>query len=170
MAHSSHDKDRNLSFLPVAHQTMIKNLNESGGSSADALVSAETDQRVMQMRIHDFIQQRLGDPNLTPRMIAEVHRISIRYLYKLFADQGLTVAGWIRQRRLERCRHEFADPRQRSRPVHEVAAGWGFTDAAHFSRLFRSVYGLPPGEYRRLSSHDDMRRQATTVHASSTTR
>ncbi|HKQ42432.1 MAG TPA: AraC family transcriptional regulator, partial [Pseudonocardia sp.] len=26
---------------------------------------------------------------------------------------------------------------------------WGFTDAAHFSRLFRATFGQSPREYRR---------------------
>jgi AraC-like DNA-binding protein len=30
-----------------------------------------------------------------------------------------------------------------------VAARWGLPDSAHFSRLFRRTYGLPPAEYRR---------------------
>lgn len=29
-----------------------------------------------------------------------------------------------------------------------IAARWGLVDAAHFSRLFRAAYGLPPTEYR----------------------
>jgi AraC-like DNA-binding protein len=28
-------------------------------------------------------------------------------------------------------------------------ARWGLPDPAHFSRLFRRVYGTPPAEYRR---------------------
>ena len=30
-----------------------------------------------------------------------------------------------------------------------IAARWGLTDPAHFSRAFRAAYGLPPSEYRR---------------------
>ncbi|GGQ13574.1 hypothetical protein GCM10010187_32420 [Actinomadura coerulea] len=39
----------------------------------------------------------------------------------LFQEQGLTVAAWIRERRLERCRHDLADPRLLARPVQGVA-------------------------------------------------
>jgi AraC-like DNA-binding protein len=34
--------------------------------------------------------------------------------------------------------------------VSAVAARWGLTNAAHFSRAFRAAYGVSPVEYRRL--------------------
>jgi AraC-like DNA-binding protein len=38
--------------------------------------------------------------------------------------------------------------------VGAIAARWGLIDAAHFSRLFRAAYGLPPGEYRLAAMAD----------------
>jgi AraC-like DNA-binding protein len=111
----------------------------------------ETQQRILQIRIHTFIQERLGDTRLSPAMIASAHGVSLRYLHRLFHDQGLTPAGWIRQRRLERCCRDLVDPALQSRPIHAIAARWGFTDGAHFSRLFRTTYGMPPSDYRRLA-------------------
>jgi AraC-like DNA-binding protein len=59
------------------------------------------------------------------------------------------VAGWVRERRLERSRHDLLDPALAARPVSAIAARWGLVDPAHFSRLFRAAYGVPPLEYRR---------------------
>ncbi|HVT69370.1 MAG TPA: hypothetical protein VHF26_16590 [Trebonia sp.] len=36
------------------------------------------------------------------------------------------------------------------RILPEAAWGWGFRDAAVFSRVFRAAYGLPPVEYRAV--------------------
>jgi AraC-like DNA-binding protein len=118
---------------------------------AEASLPPEARQQALQAKIHDFIQQRLGDPDLSPETVAAVHQISMRYLYKLFPHQGLTVAGWIRQRRLERCRSDLADPHLSRVPIHAIAARWGFTDSAHFSRAFRAAYGMPPKDYRHLT-------------------
>lgn len=82
-------------------------------------------------------------------MVAASHFISVRYLYRVFAMQNTTVVAWIRHRRLERCRKDLADPVFYAMPVSAVAARWGLLDSAHFSRLFRQTYGLPPAEYRR---------------------
>jgi hypothetical protein len=62
------------------------------------------------LRIHAFIEQHLGDADLTPGLVAAAHYISVRYLYRLFEAQGTTVATWIRHRRLEGCRKDLADP------------------------------------------------------------
>ncbi|WP_436768528.1 helix-turn-helix domain-containing protein [Streptomyces sp. URMC 123] len=137
---------------------------------AESALTPEAHHRALQTRIHAFVQQRLGDPRLTPDAIAAAHQISTRHLYKLFQEQGLTVAGWIRQRRLERCRRDLADPRLDSRPVHAIAARWGFTSDAHFSRLFRAVHGMTPTEYRFLMRYErGVREPSTAVRGPSRT-
>lgn len=111
-------------------------------------VPRDARQRALLLRIHTFIEQRLANPGLTPDVIASAHHISTRYLYKLFESQQSTVAGWIRWRRLERCRRNLLDPALRARPVSAIAARWGFTNPAHFSRVFRNAYGFAPAEFR----------------------
>lgn len=111
-------------------------------------VPPDTRQRALLLRIHAFIEQRLTDPVLSPGAIAAAHHISIRHLHRLFETQGTTVADWIRHRRLDRCRRDLLDSAQLTRPVGAIGTRWGFTDPAHFSRVFRAAYGLPPSEYR----------------------
>jgi AraC-like DNA-binding protein len=111
----------------------------------------ESRRQALLTTVQAFIQQRLGDPGLSPAMIAAAHHISLRTLHQLFHDGGLTVAGWIRQRRLECCRRDLSDPALADRPVAAIAGRWGFSSAADFSRAFRAVHGLPPSEYRRFA-------------------
>ncbi len=108
----------------------------------------ESRKLLLQAQIRDYIRQRLSDPKLSPETIAAAHRISLRYLYKIFDGQGVTLSAWIRRSRLEQCRRSLADPRHRLRPVHAIATRWGFHDASHFSRAFRAAYGESPIEYR----------------------
>jgi AraC-like DNA-binding protein len=109
----------------------------------------DTRRHALLTTVQGFIQQHLGDPRLTPSAVAAAHHMSLRSLHQLFHDERLTVAGWIRQRRLEQCRRDLADPALAARPVAAIAARWGFPSAADFSRAFRSVHGMPPAEYRR---------------------
>ncbi|WP_406071028.1 helix-turn-helix domain-containing protein [Micromonospora sp. NBC_01638] len=118
---------------------------------ATSVLPPETHRQALQTRIHDFIQQRLRDPGLTPGTIAAAHAVSTRHLHTIFQQQGLTVAAFIRQQRLERCRHDLADPRHRHRPIHAIAHQWGFTSAAHFTRLFHATYGRTPGDHRHAA-------------------
>jgi AraC-like DNA-binding protein len=114
----------------------------------------EPDQRTLMVRVQAFIRNRLVDPGLTPAVIAAAHSISTRQLQRLFQESGLTVTAWIRECRLEHCRRDLADPLLRGRPVHLVAARWGFTDAAHFSHVFRAAYGTGPKAYRESAGAD----------------
>jgi AraC-like DNA-binding protein len=67
------------------------------------------------------------------------------------------VAGWIRQRRLERCRQDLLDPALADWSVAAIAARWGLTNAGHFSHMFRVAYGLPPAEYRLAETKSNPR-------------
>jgi AraC-like DNA-binding protein len=123
---------------------------QQGGG--DVSVSQGSRRHVLLLRIHAYIAQHLSDPDLSPASIASACHISTRYLQTLFQEQGDTVTGWIRDRRLDRCRHDLADPGLRFVPVSAIAARWGFPDAARFSHAFRAAYGVPPTVYRRMAA------------------
>lgn len=99
-------------------------------------------------RVLAFIDESLPDPALSPHMVADAHHISVRYLYKLFESQPTGVADWIRNRRLEACRHDLLNPARRSTPVSAIGARWGLPNPAQFSRAFRAAFGASPTEYR----------------------
>ncbi|GII85185.1 AraC family transcriptional regulator [Sphaerisporangium siamense] len=136
---------------------------------ANAALSPETHRQVLLTRIRAFIRQHLGDPDLCADTVAAAHQISVRHLYRLFRDQDLTVAAWIRHHRLERCRRDLADPALRGRPIHAIAARWGFTSLPHFSRLFRATYGTSPADYRHHACRETWHKSSTTGQRSSTT-
>ncbi|MGO4648189.1 helix-turn-helix domain-containing protein [Nocardia sp. 2YAB30] len=119
---------------------------------AEPTVLPESRERTLLLRIHAFIQQHLQDPDLAPEMIAAAHHISIRHLYRLFAQQERPVVGWIRHQRLERARRDLADPAERAVPIHAIAARWGFAHPADFSRAFRTAYGTAPRNWRHQAA------------------
>ncbi|MFC5816263.1 helix-turn-helix domain-containing protein [Nonomuraea harbinensis] len=108
-------------------------------------------QEALTARVHAFIERHLGDTGLDPAAVAAACHVSPRSLHRVFEARDTTVAGWIRHRRLERCRRDLADPALAGVPVSAVAARCGLPDPAHFSRLFKRAYGVPPAEYRRAS-------------------
>ncbi|WP_120493346.1 helix-turn-helix domain-containing protein [Microbacterium phyllosphaerae] len=104
--------------------------------------------RALVQRIRSYIDRNLASTDLGPASIASAHFISTRHLHGLFQEQGVTVSTWIRTRRLEQCRKDLLDPMLADRPVAAIAARWGFVDAAHFSRAFKTAFGISPSEYR----------------------
>ncbi|MYX93384.1 helix-turn-helix domain-containing protein [Streptomyces sp. SID486] len=101
---------------------------------------------VRSVRVH--IDRNLGDPSLSPESVARAHRISVRYLHRLFEGEGVTVSRLIQRRRLEECGRELARRGRVTPTVSSVAQRWGFVSPAHFSRAFRAAYGVSPREWR----------------------
>jgi AraC-like DNA-binding protein len=99
-------------------------------------------------RIEHYIEAHLADHALSPAVIAATAGISVRHLHRLFAAKGWTVLEWIRERRLERCRSDMADPRLSELNVTDIAFRWGFIDSAHFSHCFRNEFGMSPRQFR----------------------
>ncbi|MGW4200321.1 AraC-like ligand-binding domain-containing protein [Streptomyces sp. NPDC004726] len=118
---------------------------------APAPSPAEAHPHALMLRVKDFIDRRLGDPGLTPDLIAAAHHISLRSLHRHFRNQGTSVAAHIRRRRLEHARRDLTAPHLAATPIHTIAAAWGFPRPADFTRAFRTAYGLPPSDYRRTA-------------------
>ena len=91
----------------------------------------------------------LGDPGLSPQSIARAGYISVRQLHRLFAQEGLSVAAWVREQRLRRCRDDLADPRLHRLAISGIAERWGYRSQAHFTRVFSARFGVTPREFRR---------------------
>ncbi len=102
-------------------------------------------------RVEAHVEAHLGEADLSPGSIAAAHFVSLRVLQRLFAADGRTVAGVIRERRLQACRGDLADPALRDWDIARIAAARGFADAPHFSRAFRARFGCSPRESRRRS-------------------
>lgn len=108
-------------------------------------------QAALLLRLRTYIRSHLHDPSLSPASVAAAHHISVRYLYQLFQGEPVTVGRWIQRLRLEGCRRDLVTPELAGQTVAAIAHRWGFASHAHFSRTFRSVYGLSPAELRRAA-------------------
>ncbi|GAA2341734.1 helix-turn-helix domain-containing protein [Streptomyces kunmingensis] len=114
----------------------------------DAGAGAGSSRGHLVTRIRDHIDRNLADPALSPEDIAKAHHISVRYLHRIFEDEGITVGRLVQRRRLEECARELARGGRGMPSVSSVAQRWGFVNPAHFSRVFRGAYGISPREWR----------------------
>jgi AraC-like DNA-binding protein len=104
------------------------------------------------LRIIAFIEDNLHRPELRPATIAAAHRISSRYLHRIFQQHHpVSVAAHIRICRLDRARRDLADRRLDHLPIAAIARRWGFSRPADFSRAFQRHTGTPPRDYRNTT-------------------
>lgn len=115
---------------------------------AEARLDEAISARVLRRRVLHYIETNLSDPELNIEQIARAMRLSSRYIHMLMKDVGSTPANLIWSRRLERCAEALSDPDSSLIPVSQIAYAWGYKDAAHFTRSFRSRYGISPSEFR----------------------
>ncbi|MEU9732103.1 helix-turn-helix domain-containing protein [Streptomyces sp. NPDC048002] len=102
----------------------------------------------LSLRITQYARAHLADPGLSAARIAAAHGISVRHLYSVLAEAGISLGAWIRAHRLAECRRELAGPNGRLRTVAGIGRSWGFVDATHFSKVFKEAYGLSPRAWR----------------------
>ena len=111
--------------------------------------TAATQREALRERIKRHVMRHLGDPALSVEEIARALNCSRRHLYNAFADEPDGVAGYLLACRVEACRAAFDDARLADRSITEVALAHGFSNMAHFSRVFRARTGMSPSEFRR---------------------
>lgn len=94
-----------------------------------------------------YIEAHLAEPNLSIDQVARAVKCSRATLYRIFSAEGIGVAEYIRDCRLDRARAliERAHP---DVPISEIAVRCGIYDTANFSRMFRRRFGLSPSSLR----------------------
>lgn len=93
----------------------------------------------------DYLADNLNrNPSLSE--LSRVAGLSRFHLLRVFSSElGLTPHAYQVQLRLQKAR----DLMNAGRSLAEAALASGFSDQSHFSRHFKRVYGLTPGQYRK---------------------
>lgn len=96
--------------------------------------------------VERWMDRRLAARDIDADTVAAAHQVSVRTINRLFSDTGETLTGVLRAKRLARVREELLAG---DVAISALAARWGFFDASHLNRSFRTVYGMSPRQYRR---------------------
>jgi AraC-like DNA-binding protein len=102
------------------------------------------DRRLVQVK--RYMLANLHDPELDLEKIAQRQNVAARTLNRLFAREGTTPIRWLWQQRLAAAYKALAE--RRMNRVTDVAFSLGFSDAAHFSRAFKTAFGQRPEAVR----------------------
>ena len=102
---------------------------------------------LLRARATAYIDQHFSEPGLEPKTLAEALGISRRYLYRLFEEGDQSVAGILRNRRLDRASLILTLPRDAPPSIRSVARLSGFRGEDQFTRCFRARFGVSPTQF-----------------------
>ena len=122
------------------------------GAARDAAELARTRGLVVaRLRVmQEDIRRNLGRPNLSVHSIAVRHRVSTRYVQKLFEGSGCTFTRYVSEQRLTAA-HKALMARVDA-PINTIAYDLGFTDISNFNRAFRQRFGCTPSDVRKAAT------------------
>lgn len=145
-----HAQIGDIDELSVArlHASAVDLLATALAEQLGAHAQVSEGQILLRRRVAAFIDVNLGNPNLNCEFIATQHNISERYLRKLFESSQMSVSEWIWSRRLDQAHRDLADPLHDHLSITAIGYDSGFKDSAHFSRAFRSKFGVSPSAFR----------------------
>ncbi|MBA8824052.1 AraC-like DNA-binding protein [Saccharopolyspora lacisalsi] len=104
----------------------------------------------------DYVERHLADPGLSAQQVAAAVGISPRHLARAFAETGLTLREYLRDRRLDRAWELLTAPGAEDLALGELAPRVGFSSHNYFSRAFRSRFDVTPCRARQqfgIASH-----------------
>ncbi|WAH56249.1 AraC family transcriptional regulator [Pseudomonas silvicola] len=109
--------------------------------------AAQVSRRDALKRMSEYVRKHLADPELDLKKVAAATYLSPHYLtHWLRKEIGKSFSELVLERRMHLARQLLEGS---LRPVGDIARQCGFADEAYFSRRFRQLHGLPPGQYRR---------------------
>ena len=94
------------------------------------------------------IEENLCREDLSVATLAARHRLPVRYVRRLFEEDGMTFGEFVLGRRLVHARQILVNPRRAHQKISMVALEAGFNNLSYFNETFRRRYGATPSDVR----------------------
>ena len=93
----------------------------------------------------EYIDNNFADPELSVSKVADIFGFSGKYLSALFVkNMDMKFTEYLTKIRMEQAAKLLETEKV---PITELARKCGYTDAFYFSKVFKSLMGVPPSQY-----------------------
>ncbi|WP_338788015.1 AraC family transcriptional regulator [Metabacillus sp. FJAT-53654] len=97
----------------------------------------------------DYIRDNYNMYELSLESIALEFQLSVSYLSRFIKGQtGVTFTQYLQDLRMEDVKRQL---RETDKPIKEIVVQVGYLDVANFTRKFKKIVGVTPGQYRNLN-------------------
>lgn len=125
------------------------------GAASDASPGAGAGVRAARLRaIKADIAENIVSADLSVTSVAARHRLPLRYVQRLFEDEGTSFTGYVLEQRLARAHRMLVNPQLARLKISTVAMESGFNGISHFNEAFRRRYGASPSDIRAQGRRD----------------
>jgi AraC-like DNA-binding protein len=149
--------DLDLQHLLVSHLCDLMALAIGATRGAAEIAQGRGLRAARLHAIKQDIARYLDQPDLSVSALAARHRLTPRFIQRLFEMEGTTFTEYVLTQRLAAARARLIDPRHDRDKISSVAYDCGFGDVSYFNRMFRRSYGAAPSDVRaqaRQAAHD----------------
>ncbi|WP_329406990.1 AraC family transcriptional regulator [Nocardia vinacea] len=99
----------------------------------------------LRSQLEQWIKEHLRTGPIRVVDLAKAFNVSSRTVHRAFSLTGDTVGSVVRIQRLVGARRDIVAT---SLPIGSIAHRWGYYDASHFGREFRTFMSMSPSDYR----------------------
>jgi AraC-like DNA-binding protein len=133
-------------YFTVPKSCLHHALNRGSAVSASRSLVLRIDELDDLELVRDLIKPYLPEGYITQEFAAQLMDISVRSLTRRLAEYGTTYRQLVDSLRFQVAKDHLGNPDMR---LLEVANAVGFSDQGDFTRMFRRISGVTPGEFRR---------------------
>ncbi|MDL2239460.1 helix-turn-helix transcriptional regulator [Bacteroidales bacterium OttesenSCG-928-K22] len=139
----------------VAHITQLSKQEKEIGVLKEATEEVDkSDEAILFSKLEQLMQEKMLflNPDISREDIAKELNTNDFYLRAAIkAATELSFGAYIHRLQLEYAKDLLISDHSNSRAVKDIAYSSGFNSLTTFNRLFKEVYGLSAGEFRRIS-------------------
>ena len=129
-------------------QELIVNMVAQGDAADSAEGAAPAARAVRLHMIKTDIAENLSLADLSIAAVAARHRLTVRYVQRLFEEDGITFTEFVLGERLAQVHWLLTNSRDTALKISAVALEAGFGNLSHFNASFRRRYGATPSDVR----------------------
>jgi AraC-like DNA-binding protein len=163
-------EDARLADAPGLQQAVVTHIHDLVavvlGSLRDHMEIA-SGRGIRAARLHAIksdIAGNLSDGDVSARALAQRHRVTVRYIHKLFESEGTTLSKFVLGQRLSQVHRMLTNTRGASQTIGALAFAAGFGDLSTFNHAFRRFYGATPSDVRAAARASENRASYALPH------